>query len=743
MKKTQNIIPILAFALGFVSVISQIVLLRELIVVFYGNETAYAIILASWLFWIACGSYLCGVLINKIKEPENFLKGIFLTLFFVLPFSVIAIRFIRIILNVSVGGIIGIIPMCVSSFIIVAPATFLFGGIFTTLCRLPKEQKGVSTVYALEAIGAAVGGLFFSFVLIHIFSAMQMSFIMGILCLLMSGFLKKRKKVILIITVAVSILFFVFVDKFDHWTRQIQWKGFEIVAVKDSLYGNITFTKLREEYVVFENGLLSFSTMDELAAEENVHYALLQHSQPEHVLLIGTGLGGNLKEIFKHPVKSVTYVELDPDVIGIAKEFFPADKLSALEDVRLEVIYADARMWVKQTKKKFDVVLINLPDPHTAMINRYYSLEFFKELDQVLNPSGMISFPVSSSENYLNKETRQFLQSIHTTLISVFEQVHAIPGGINVFLASKKKGALTYQPQVLIERLKNRNIKAKYVQESYIPLKLSRDRIRYVREVLKGSGKLNTDMHPIAYLFNVTLWSTRVNMHFKNMVEKLQLIDSKYLLGVPFLLFMFGWFFKRKSSTIPITLAIATTGLSEIVFQIIVILAFQSLYGFAYYKIGFMMATFMAGVALGSFSAQSLIQNKKEKVLSIFKLVQLSICLYPLLLPVVFVFFQKNSNMANVALFSTVFASLPIIAGFIGGIQYPLANYLLSIEKKNKGVLSAKIAGTLYAVDTFGATIGALVTGAFFIPLFGIKAVAYFCAALNIAVLFLLLDKRR
>jgi spermidine synthase len=46
--------------IGFTAAIAQIVLLRELMVVFYGNEISIGLMLGSWLFWTAAGSSLAG-----------------------------------------------------------------------------------------------------------------------------------------------------------------------------------------------------------------------------------------------------------------------------------------------------------------------------------------------------------------------------------------------------------------------------------------------------------------------------------------------------------------------------------------------------------------------------------------------------------------------------------------------------------------------------------------------------------
>ena len=66
----EKIIRVLAFVLGMTSVIGQIIILRELISVFYGNETSYAIILTSWLFWVAVGSSGVSRFLGRIRKTS-------------------------------------------------------------------------------------------------------------------------------------------------------------------------------------------------------------------------------------------------------------------------------------------------------------------------------------------------------------------------------------------------------------------------------------------------------------------------------------------------------------------------------------------------------------------------------------------------------------------------------------------------------------------------------------------------
>ncbi|PIW59117.1 MAG: hypothetical protein COW13_04795, partial [Candidatus Omnitrophica bacterium CG12_big_fil_rev_8_21_14_0_65_50_5] len=109
------------------------------------------------------------------------------------------------------------------------------------------------------------------------------------------------------------------------------------------------------------------------------------------------------------------------------------------------------------------------------------------------------------------------------------------------------------------------------------------------------------------------------------------------------------------------------------------------------------------------------------------------------LLPLVFLFFQGSAaTQEQTVLLATVYSILPVVAGLIGGLQYPLANLLLSFQRPSQDYQFFKTAGRLYAVDTWGAALGAILTGVIFIPVLGIGGVAVLCGVINLAVLLML-----
>ncbi|MGB3242383.1 MAG: hypothetical protein WBB66_05990, partial [Candidatus Omnitrophota bacterium] len=178
-----------------------------------------------------------------------------------------------------------------------------------------------------------------------------------------------------------------------------------------------------------------------------------------------------------------------------------------------------------------------------------------------------------------------------------------------------------------------------------------------------------------------------------------------------------------------------TTGFAEINFQIATILSFQVIYGFVFYKLGVIITSFMVGLAFGGWIIARYMPRIRND-LAVFSWTQVSICLYPLILPLIFLLFSKaDSGAATWWGSNVIFPFLPVIAGTIGGIQFPLANKIYLEQKEQMG----RVAGLTYGLDLLGACLGSLLAAALLIPVLGIFQTCFLTALINTVVLVLLL----
>jgi len=529
-------------------------------------------------------------------------------------------------------------------------------------------------------------------------------------------------------------------DNLNRYSLNKQWKGYELLASRNSIYGNITVAKRDNQHSFFNNGLHLYTVPDKLTAEEAVHFALLEHSSPQEVLLIGGGVGGLLEEILKHPVKKVDYVELDPLIIEMAKEYLPQEDYSSLNEPRVDIKNLDGRFFVKRTAKLYDCIIIHLGDPYTAQLNRYYTVEFFKEVKKILKEEGIISFSLTSSENYISPELGDFLRSVYVSLKEAFLDIKVIPGDTIYFLASSKKGVLTYDFNILMDRARGRKLNIKYVREYYLFSKLSNERVAYVENFLhrRNGVKINYDFRPISYYYDIIFWTTHFRDSLFRKLLKAATEDRIWKVAFGIYAFIFLWGLSRIKSRMAYKraalMAVMTTGFAEIAFQIVVLLSFQIIYGYVFYKLGLILTSFMIGLSLGGWWIVKIMPRLKKEE-TVFAWTQLTICIYPLVLPLFFWWLSTSKGEVTSWLGSNIiFPFLPIIAGFIGGFQFPLANKIYLGQRDEIG----RVAGLSYGVDLLGACLGALLTGAFLVPLLGIPKTCLAVALMNFTVLLLL-----
>ena len=200
----------------------------------------------------------------------------------------------------------------------------------------------------------------------------------------------------------------------------------------------------------------------------------------------------------------------------MARQFFPAQSAPVASDRRVHVHYADGRYFLKSTGDTFDVIILNVPDPQTAQLNRFYTAEFFRSARDHLAAGGLLALQLRSSEDYISPDLAEFLRCIQHTLQTVFPYVVAIPGETIHFFAATEPDVLTDNPQTLMARLQERNLKTQYVREYFIPFRMMPDRMEQVREQLRplASTPVNRDFEPIAYYFDVVLWSTQFKLGY-------------------------------------------------------------------------------------------------------------------------------------------------------------------------------------------------------------------------------------
>ena len=152
------------------------------------------------------------------------------------------------------------------------------------------------------------------------------------------------------------------------------------------LYETLDYGKL----LTLDN-LVMVTEKDEFIYHEMLaHVPLFSHKNPENVLVIGGGDGGTVREVFKHKcVKNVDMVEIDEDVVKIAKQYLPTMSCE-LDNPKVNLYFEDGVKWVEDKEKVYDVIIIDSTDP-VSIGEGLFTTEFYKNCLKALKPGGVLA----------------------------------------------------------------------------------------------------------------------------------------------------------------------------------------------------------------------------------------------------------------------------------------------------------------------------------------------------------------
>ncbi|MGQ9561238.1 MAG: spermidine synthase [Candidatus Oleimicrobiaceae bacterium] len=735
--------------MGITATVAQVVAMRELVVVFYGNELLLGLLLASWLLCTAAGSALAGRFAHSLRSTTASFALLQVGGAIVLPVTVLGARATLLAWGKSQGQVLGLLPMFLTPPVVIGPLCLILGFLYTLGCKgaaahTTRDSLAIGRVYVLESIGATLGGLAASFVLIRYLHALHIAALLGSLNLIAAVSLCPRQRspragLALLGALLLAAALVVSATPLHRLGNSLLWRGYRLLHSENTPYANVAVVEVERAISFFENGLISFTYPDPEVAENTVHLPLLQHPRPEEVLMVGGGLGGGVQEVLKTPsVRHLDYVELDPRLIALARQYLPGEAMAPFADPRVAVHHVDGRLYVQSTRQRYDVVIIGLAEPRTTMVNRFFTREFFVQVREILKPGGVMSFAVTSSENVIGEELARFLACLRNTLAEVFPEVVVFPGATAHFFAGLPPTTLSTDPQVLLQRLRERGVETLFVREYYLPFRLAAPRVRYLEQVLgdHAGERVNTDFAPVAYYFDMILWSRQVSPAIVRLLDAIARAGH-WLVWVPGVAaaLLFGVATRLRNASEArqwaIGWAVACAGFSGMALEIACMIAFQAVYGYVYYRVALLVTAFMAGLSAGGMLGNARLR-RGSSILGRFKLVVAALVLLPLLtLGVLHLLSSMELGAGARILGQSSLSLLLLLTGALDGYQFPFANELFT----HTGTRVERTAGTMYALDLAGACVGAAAAATFLIPVLGLPLTVVGLTCLNLSAL--------
>lgn len=687
------------FALGFAALLSQVIVLREILSVFSGNELVIGITISFWLIFAGTGSIMGWRIKGKAPFGVSFLAAALL----IQP-TLLAIRNIRPALSIGPAEAVSLGLTAASTAVVLLPLCTTFGVQFPLAVR--KRGGRAGSVYALEAMGAFAGGVLFTLFIAGKMGSAAIATLLSLLLIAVASYVLGRKSVISFFILPL-IFYFALMR-----TVESPFEGMDVVSKKESRYGEILVLEQKGQLNVYQSGGFVFSYPEPQTEEQRAHVPMSVLPGARSVLVIG-GSPGTLREFLKHPIKRLVFVETDPAMADLSVGFLHKRERGVLGDKRLRVFIKDGRAFLKSPEEErglFDLILVNVPPPSTANINRFYTREFFKEAAGALGGGGVIALGLHGAPGYTGRSMRLANGSIYGSLRSVFRHVEVSSEEYGALFASNSP--FDAQAQTLTANFTGSGVMTEHfgpyiLDDAFSPLKAS-----YAKERLEGKGLINTDLRPAAYLYNLFLWA---ETHGGGAI--------KYAFGLPVAFWALSatvivvasgvFIFGRKKRAVYYSMF--STGAASMALCLSIILGYQASFGYVYEMIGLISAVFMAGVPLGAYASGRL-RVGPIAGLMLFEAVTVALLFSAPL------FFRHE----------VLFYVLSLSAGFLTGALFVLSN--ISIGRAGEG----KTAGGLYGFDLFGSFAGAFSSSVVLIPVYGVSGSLYFIIFLKVFSLLML-----
>ena len=697
---------IFLFLLGFFSLGFQILLLREFLVIFSDNELIIGIFLFNWMLVVGVASYIGEIFIKRIKNIEKIFEYLVFFAAVIIPADIFLVGLIRRLFQKTPTEMLGLISAFSFSFFAVFLICLVFGLWFVYCANiLNLSEKDVALpsgkLYAVEVAGCVFGGFLTSILLIRYFSPFQISLIFSILIIsALSVYFSKKYLLFLIFFGAL----FYKSDRLEKFLISYQWKPFNAVETKHSIYGKITVFKNGDAVDFYENSNRVYSTILSAKNEEITHIPLLLLRGCKNVLLLGGGLN-DIREILKYPVEKIVYVEQNPVLVELIKKHSDDRIRSLFENSRVKVISTDGRFFIKRTADIYDCIILDVSPPLTGTANRYFTKEFFSEVKNILSGGGLFIFPLLSSENYMSDEQKHLTASIFKTAKIVFSYCEVIPASNNYFICSMKKYNIS--SEMLKAKIAGKKVELKYLTDFYVDYILRSDRSVKLEGWANEKQKevsYNTDFHPVSYLYGLKLWLSFFGEKLFPKMDIHSAANTVFVFTVS-LYFLTVLLFVKIKKRISESVVVVISGAS-MVLALAMIFAFQSVYGYIYQKIGILLSLNLLGISAGSFLSEKYFKKKCNNIV-VIKLALIFMVIFSLILT-----FMSGNGLFESAYLFYLFV---LISGFFIGFIFPLA------------VTENRI-GKFYALDLLGAVISSILVSLIFIPLFGITATCFFVA---------------
>jgi len=751
------------FVLGAYAVCTQATVLREVQVLVFGSELSWGLVLGFWLAGVAVGAWAGGRLARTLAGAIGALTVSGLAMPLALAGTVAGLRVARGIAGAGPGEYVGPGATALLALVGTVPVSVWVGLAFPAASVLvargeeasAERARAVARVYLAESLGALVGGMAFSFLLVGRAGALALALGGGaVLALSMHAFLQSEATrgwwrflpaTLAVIFAAAAALGPA--DLAERASVRWRWQTFagrqDLVASANTRYQNVAVGRIEDQFSVYTNGLVAASWPNRADLAVKAHLAACEHPSPHRILVLGGGVEGLVAELLRHHPERLDVVLLDRRMLDLIYTFLePADQqaLDALA-ARGRLHFADARRFVRAAAargERYDLVMLAAPEPASTLEARLYTLEFFAGLAGAMSDDGVLVVALGTPIGYWSEEAAVYANSILVPLEAVFPETMLTFSSPMLCFAARRRGVLTDRGDVLAERYTSRRVASPHFDpmlfEGGTDL-LDPAKRRRTREALAQHPPafVNTDTRPVAAFYHVRYWLAQSAAahagpeapaeHRADVLGAIAHLRLGWAMLTAVAATAVAAFVGRLRGRAAlrrtaILWSVGTTGLASMALEVVLLYTFQTLYGYVYSMVGAVIGVFMFGLVAGSLAMNRRLRRahragRPGPGLLTVAVLDLAMAAFAAGLVMAVVLLRQWS--ADVPVQIVTFA-LVGVAGVLGGLVFPLA---AAVTLREAGSTTGQTAGAVDAADHLGACVGAFVTGTALVPILG------------------------
>ena len=414
-------------AAGALSMLAQVVVLRELVAALYGVELLYVLALGCWLAGTAIGA-MAG---RRASATRRHGIGGCLALALLAPAEVVILRAAGPVSGAVSGAYLPFPEQVAWIAAATLPPAMVAGWLFPVLAGLAAtlHRASAGRSYAVESAGAAAGGAGVTLAMGFGASTFQIALLAPALgaaaAIASAARWPRRRRLALAFLAAAAMTGVAAVAK--PWDLHLLRRMYPSLAdAEDTPYARVAVVRRDAQVAVFENGALAFDT-EGVGAEAYADLAAVQHPRPERALVIGGGGEGVPDALARHGIPVVDDVEVDERAYALVRAHTVAAGEEATAPRRVTVFFEEPRYFLRRAGP-YDLIVVAAGEPTTGASSRFYTAEFFAQCAERLTRGGVVAIRLAAAENVWPGPLVRRTASVIAAVRQSFRAVEIVPG---------------------------------------------------------------------------------------------------------------------------------------------------------------------------------------------------------------------------------------------------------------------------------------------------------------------------